>query len=398
MHQQLHIHSIYRLYLVAVAFFLFYSGVSAQTVIGGEEADESAILDLQDTARGLLLPRLTTVQRNAMVKPATGLLILNTTKKCMETNVGTPNVPNWKCVTIGVPQISDADTLSWNKKLGASDTLSLSNRIATKLTATDTASLSNRINTKLGPNDTLSISNRIDAKLGLPPSGNNPGNMLYWNGTSWVRLMPGLPGQGLILSQEGLPVWVGAAFATVTTNTPSSITPTSANVSGNLNADGGANVSARGIVWSTATNPTLSASILNLGSGTGAFSGTLSGLSPNTTYYIRAFATNSAGTAYGNQESFSTLAIAVPQLSTNSIASITQTNAIAGGNINSDGGATVTQRGVVYGTAQNPTLANSFTQDGTRYRKFYQYAQWLNTKYHLLCTSVCHQQYRHSVR
>ena len=162
-----------------------------------------------------------------------------------------------------------------------------------------------------------------------------------------------------------MPVWAGAAYATVTTNAVVSITQTSANVGGNISADGGANVSVRGIVWSTTTNPTLSSSVLNLGSGTGAFSGTLSGLSPNTLYYIRAFATNSAGTAYGNQESFSTLAATVPVLSTNSVASITQTTALSGGNITSDGGAPVTQRGVVYATTQNPTLANAFTEDGS---------------------------------
>ena len=306
---------------------------NAQTIIGGDTVDQSAILDIQDTAKGVLVTRLTMAQRNAIVKPAFGLLILNTTRKCLEMNIGNPDVPDWKCLTMGIPALSDADSLNWNKKLD--------------------------------PSDTLSLSNRIDAKLGLPPSGNNPGNILYWNGSSWVQLTPGLPGQALILSQEGLPVWAGAAYATVTTNAVVSVTPTSANVGGNISADGGANVSARGIVWSTTTNPTLSSSVLNLGSGTGAFSGTLSGLSPNTLYYIRAFATNSAGTAYGNQESFSTLAATVPVLSTNSVASITQTTALSGGNITSDGGAPVTQRGVVYATTQNPTLANAFTEDGS---------------------------------
>jgi hypothetical protein len=108
-----------------VAAVFCYSGVSAQTVIGGDTIDQSAILDLQDTARGMLLSRLTTTQRNAIVQPAFGLLILNTTKKCLETNIGSPDMPNWKCLTTGIPVLSDADTMYWNRKLGAGDTLSL---------------------------------------------------------------------------------------------------------------------------------------------------------------------------------------------------------------------------------------------------------------------------------
>jgi uncharacterized protein (TIGR02145 family) len=76
---------------------------------------------------------------------------------------------------------------------------------------------------------------------------------------------------------------------------------------GNISSDGGATVSARGLVYSTSTNPTLSNTVLTISSGTGSFLGTLTGLSPITTYYIRAYATNSAGTAYGNETSFTTL-------------------------------------------------------------------------------------------
>ena len=79
---------------------MFFARLNSQTVIGGDTIDQSAVLDIQDTARGVLLPRLTSVQLNAIVKPATGLLILNTTKQCLETNIGSPEVPNWKCITI----------------------------------------------------------------------------------------------------------------------------------------------------------------------------------------------------------------------------------------------------------------------------------------------------------
>ena len=82
-----------------IAQGVFFARLNSQTVVGGDTMDQSAVLDIQDTARGVLLPRLTTVQRNAIVKPATGLLILNTTNQCLETNIGSPDVPNWKCIT-----------------------------------------------------------------------------------------------------------------------------------------------------------------------------------------------------------------------------------------------------------------------------------------------------------
>ena len=76
---------------------------------------------------------------------------------------------------------------------------------------------------------------------------------------------------------------------------------------GNVTADGGATVTARGICWSTSQNPTISGSHTTDGTGTGTFTSNMTGLEPNTTYYVRAYATNSAGTAYGDQVSFTTL-------------------------------------------------------------------------------------------
>jgi uncharacterized protein (TIGR02145 family) len=92
----------------------------------------------------------------------------------------------------------------------------------------------------------------------------------------------------------------------VTTNTVSSITTTSAICGGNVISDGGDMITDRGVCWSTSQNPTVSDSHISSGSGTGSFTGSMMGLSPNTTYYVRAYATNSEGTAYGNQLSFTT--------------------------------------------------------------------------------------------
>ena len=299
-------------------------------------------------------------------------------------------------------KLTKTDTASLSNridlKLTKTDTASLSNRIDLKLTKTDTSSLSNRIDLKLTKTDTTSLSNRIDAKLNRSdfPSGTNTGNILYWNGTSWVNLAPGAEGQVLKMS-SGIPVWgsvttsavlagtasstptltvntaltnithatlgatgigtasslptgvsaswfgnvltisgtpstvgtfnytipltgtgctslnatgtitVNATTATLTTSSVSSIASTSVSGGGNISSDGGATISARGLVYSTSTNPTLSNTVFIICSGTGIFSGTLTGLTPNTTYYVRAYATNSVGTAYGNEVSFTTL-------------------------------------------------------------------------------------------
>ena len=69
--------------------------LSGQVVVGGETPDPSAVLDVQSTSQGMLLPRMTGAQRDAVSNPATGLTIFNTTTNCLETNLGTPAVPDW---------------------------------------------------------------------------------------------------------------------------------------------------------------------------------------------------------------------------------------------------------------------------------------------------------------
>lgn len=86
-----------------------------------------------------------------------------------------------------------------------------------------------------------------------------------------------------------------------------SITSNSASCSGEVINDGGATVTERGICWSTGANPTINNSHVSAGTGTGTFSAMMSGLSANTTYHVRAYATNEVGTAYGSDKEFTTL-------------------------------------------------------------------------------------------
>lgn len=93
---------------------------------------------------------------------------------------------------------------------------------------------------------------------------------------------------------------------TVATNNVTNVTSSSANCGGYISSDGGTAVTARGVCWSTSQNPTTSNSHTSNGSGTGSFSSSITGLSSGTTYYVRAYATNSQGTSYGEQKSFTT--------------------------------------------------------------------------------------------
>jgi len=121
---------------------------------------------------------------------------------------------------------------------------------------------------------------------------------------------PGLPGQVLTVAKDGNPIWVSTLPTVVTTNY-SNVSSNTALSGGNVISDGGSPVTSRGIVWSTIPNPTVSLStITNNGNGLGIFSSTLSGLVFKTTYFARAYATNSIGTGYGNEISFTTFDIA----------------------------------------------------------------------------------------
>ncbi len=98
-----------------------------------------------------------------------------------------------------------------------------------------------------------------------------------------------------------------AVAPTVSTAAPGSVTTTSAVLGGNVTADGGDNVTERGVVYSTSNNtPTTADAKATNGTGIGTFSATISTLMPGTTYYVRAYAVNSAGTSYGSSISFTT--------------------------------------------------------------------------------------------
>jgi len=93
---------------------------------------------------------------------------------------------------------------------------------------------------------------------------------------------------------------------TVTTTAITAISSTTATSGGNVTDDGGDAVTARGVCWGAGANPTTAGSKTTDGAGTGAFTSSITGLTKNNTYHVRAYATNSIGTSYGADVTFTT--------------------------------------------------------------------------------------------
>lgn len=124
-------------------------------------------------------------------------------------------------------------------------------------------------------------------------------------------------------------------------------------------------ITAYGVCWSKTPTPTV-ADNKTVDSLTPArFSSLLTGLTPNTNYYVRAYATIAEGTVYGNEFSFNSLQVALPSVSLVSVNSVTQTTAQANYTISFDGGADIISRGICWSTNPNPTTSESKTNHGS---------------------------------
>ena len=160
---------------------------------------------------------------------------------------------------------------------------------------------------------------------------------------------------------------VDATMPVISTRPVNEVTETTAHCGGHVTFDGGSALTAYGVCWSTHENPTLSDwHTIDNNISLGWFDSNLTGLTPGTTYYVRAYATNSEGTAYGIQVAFTTHSLTtLPTVITNPVINIAQNSAMCGGTVTDDGGAEVTARGVCWSTSQNPTISGSHTDDGS---------------------------------
>jgi hypothetical protein len=220
-------------------------------------------------------------------------------------------------------------------------------------------------------------------------NANKRGALLHYDNGAWTSVEPpgeigsdwGLSAVDSISSNGG---WMaGQDFAnkrgillhyenvlvnppTLSTTAVSEITTTAATSGGNITSDGGASVTARGVCWNTSLNPVVGGTCTSDGTGTGSFTSSITGLTAGTSYHVRAYATNSAGTGYGNDVIFTTLSgSALPSVVTTSPTIVNSTTVTTGGEIDSDGGFSLTDWGVCWATAQNPVVGGNCISSGT---------------------------------
>ena len=152
---------------------------------------------------------------------------------------------------------------------------------------------------------------------------------------------------------------------TVVTKSVGEVTETTAKVVGQVTADGGAEVTERGVCWNTEGTPEVIDYRTVDGKGIGTYESDMTNLKDNTTYYARAYATNEKGVSYGEEMTFTTKKeVELPTVTTAEVEDITESEAVSGGEVVSDGGE-VTARGICWSTKQNPTIEDNKTTDGT---------------------------------
>ena len=267
-----------KLSFLIVMLLLFSGTLFAQVGINidGTQPDPSAGLDVKFDNKGFLPPRIALTSSNSatpVTSPAIGLLVYNTTNAGVSPDNVVPGYYYWN----GINWIS------------------------------------------------LAV-----------PAGTNVGDMLYWNGTQWIGISVGTNGQVLTLN-NGVPVWGGTQVPMSTTTSISSITSLTAISGGTIMFDGGSSIVTRGVCWNTTSHPTITNYHTTDGNSFGTFVSALNGLTPNTLYFVRAYATNNVGTAYGNELSFTTLPTC-GTITTNHVAS---------------GGVAPVDKAVTYGTVTN---------------------------------------------
>jgi hypothetical protein len=315
-----------KIFLKIIMLMLVSPALYAQTAVNtdGSAPDNSAMLEVKSTNKGILLPRVELTGINSagpVSSPSVGLFVYNTA------TAGT------------APNNVSAGYYYWE-------------------------------GTKWIP---VSL-----------PQGANVGDLLRWDGVQWSCYSPANDGMALIVS-SGIPSWgyYPDPIPLLLTNSASAITVISATSGGNV-SDLGVVLTERGVCWSTAPNPTTSGNKSRDGAGCGTYTSTLTGLAANTKYYIRAYAINDAGTGYGNEVEFTTRDGAV-SLTTLAASSITAITAISGGTITDDGGAVATARGICWSTVSGPTTADNMTSNGAGTGTFASNLAGLtaNTKYYI---------------
>jgi hypothetical protein len=333
---------------------------TGSVAIGTSIPAASAALDITSTTQGLLLPRLTYVQKTAIVNPIAGLILF-----CSD------------CGTNGEMQLYNGT--SFVNMIGATAQFAMptiSSTTAISAITTSTANSGGVINSDGGAAVTArgivwgTTTEPTIALATKTTNGTGVGTFISaLSGlTSGVTYYVRAYATNSVGTKYGSEISFNTSQAVATlaaTTTVSSIGAITATSGGNITYNGGATVTASGVVWSTTSTPTIALSTKTTnGAANGAYTSNITGLTPGTLYYVRSYATNSVGTNYGAQISFATLN--TPTISaTASAISITSSTATIGGTITADGGAAVTSRGLVYGTSAGSATFSVTSGTGT---------------------------------
>ncbi len=151
----------------------------------------------------------------------------------------------------------------------------------------------------------------------------------------------------------------------VSATTVSAVTISGATLSAKVTSTGGGTITDAGFCYSTSANPTTSGTKKSCGAQTASFSTAISGLTPNTHYYVRAYAVNERGTSYGAQAEFTTAAITPPALSAVTVSALTYKSASFDAKLTTAGNGTIKRTGFCYSTAHNPTVGSTVLGCGT---------------------------------
>ena len=155
----------------------------------------------------------------------------------------------------------------------------------------------------------------------------------------------------------------GPTLPTVITSPISNISDNKAISGGKVTFGGRLNITARGVCWAKTKNPTINGDHTKDGTGEGEFTSQITGLEGGELYYVRAYATNEMGTAYGEELTLTTIT-GLPTVTTNNVTNITATTATCGGNVAAGSGYSITSRGVCWSrTTATPTTNDSHTSE-----------------------------------
>ena len=222
----------------------------------------------------------------------------------------------------------------------------------------DGLDVSNKDNIRIAKDD--GVGNWVS--LGGSGSANNTGNIsssIFGSATAYGTLTT----NDYVIAHAN-PAYVPTT-PILTTNALTNISTTFATSGGVISSDGDAPITAKGVCWNTSTGPTTANNKTNDGNLSTPFTSSITSLIAGTTYYVRAYAVNTAGTGYGNEDTLVTLSVlSAPTVSTNAVTNIVNTTATGSGNITAWGGSTITDRGICWSTSHSPTIANSFNSAG----------------------------------